>query len=401
MTSVGKDDEEQAEVNSEKAITASSRTKKTVQIALTGNALITIAKFGAWMSSGSSAMLSEAIHSLVDSGNQALLLVGLRDVGRMNDASHPYGYGKSIYFWSLVSALGTFWLGAGISLRHSVQELMHPTLDEITWHVWSVLGFSLVIDGVVFARVIQGMYKSKPKGVSMMSYLSTVRDPATIAVLLEDGAACTGVLIASAGIGLSHMSGSPVFDGLAGVGVSALLAGMGLVLARLNQRYLLGQAVDRDIVEGINEILMKRDSIENVQSVQSQWTGPYSFSYKAEVDIDGTYLAAKLMDRYQKEFLTSHKNQTMDSDLKVLLSWYAEDVMRTVEREVKEIEKEIREVYPQAAYIELEPDSTTSNQFAIDQGNKEKRLRAVEVEALNRMLKTLDSLNGGEKNGKT
>ena len=91
----------------------------------------------------------------------------------------------------------------------------------------------------------------------------------------------------------------------------------------------------------------------------------------------------------------------MDSDLKVLLSWYAEDVMRTVEREVKEIEKEIREVYPQAAYIELEPDSTTSNQFAIDQGNKEKRLRAVEVEALNRMLKTLDSLNGGEKNGKT
>ncbi|GMI12382.1 hypothetical protein TrRE_jg6710, partial [Triparma retinervis] len=343
LSSVGKDDEAQARVNSEEAVSASTKTRKTVQIALTGNALITVAKFGAWMSSGSSAMLSEAIHSLVDSGNQALLLVGLRDVGKMNDASHPYGYGKSIYFWSLVSALGTFWLGAGVSLTHSVQELMHPTLDEITWHVWSVLGFSLLIDGWVFSKVVRGFYASKPSGVSMLAYLKTVRDPATIAVLLEDGAACTGVLIASAGIGLSHASGSPVFDGLAGVGVSGLLAGMGLILARLNQRYLLGQAVDREIVEGINEILLNRDSIENVQSVQSQWTGPYSFSYKAEVDIDGTYLAAKLMDRYQKEFLTSHTNQTMNSDLKVLLSWYAEDVMRTVEREVKEIEAEIRE----------------------------------------------------------
>jgi len=167
---------------------------------------------------------------------------------------------------------------------------------------------------------------------------------------------------------------------------------MGLILARLNQRFLLGQAVDHEIVQGINEILLNRDSIDSVQSVQSQWTGPYSFSYKAEVDIDGTYLAAKLMDRYQKEFMTSHNNQTMNNDLKVLLSWYAEDVMRTVEREVKEIEAEIRKSYPQAAYIELEPDSNTSNHFAIDQGSKEKRLRAVEVEALNKMLKTLENL---------
>jgi len=219
LATVGKDDEDQAQVNSEKAISASTKTRQTVKLALAGNSLITVAKFGAWMSSGSSAMLSEAIHSLVDSGNQALLLVGLRDVGRMNDASHPYGYGKSIYFWSLVSALGTFWLGAGISLRHSVQELMHPTLDEITWHVWSVLGFSLAIDGVVFARVVQSMYATKPKGMSFSAYLKTIRDPATIAVLLEDGAACTGVLVAGTGIGLSHMSGSPVFDGLAGVGV--------------------------------------------------------------------------------------------------------------------------------------------------------------------------------------
>ena len=100
-------------LNAVEAESAASSTRKFVRIALAGNLCITVAKLAAWMASGSSAMLAEAIHSIVDSGNQALLLVGLRDVGRINDKAHPYGYGKSIYFWSLVSALGTFWLGAG------------------------------------------------------------------------------------------------------------------------------------------------------------------------------------------------------------------------------------------------------------------------------------------------
>ena len=310
-----------------------------MKMALTGNVLITTAKFGAWASSGSSAMLSEAIHSLVDSGNQALLLVGLKDVGRVNDASHPYGYGKSVYFWSLVSALGTFWLGAGVSMTHSISDLMNPTLaPEIGNEVWAVLAFSFIIDGRVFIKVLKSTFKSKPKDMPIKQYLLSIRDPATVAVLLEDGAACTGVLIAGTGIGLAHYYNMPVFDSLAGISVSLLLAGMGLALARLNQQYLLGQAVDREIVADINTMLMERDSIDNVHSVQSQWTGPYSFSYKAEVDFDGTYLAAKLMERYEPEFRKSIDSNTLERDLKVLLSWYAEDVMRSVEREVKDIE---------------------------------------------------------------
>ena len=94
------------------------------KLALSGNLLITTLKFAAYSSSGSLAMWSEAIHSLVDSGNQALLLIGLRDVGRLGDSKHAYGYGKSVYFWSLVSALGTFWLGAGVSMSHSVGALV-------------------------------------------------------------------------------------------------------------------------------------------------------------------------------------------------------------------------------------------------------------------------------------
>merc|ERR1711957_95506 len=95
------------------------------------------------------------VHSVVDCGNQSLLLIGLRDSGNKADRAHPYGYGKSIYFWALVSALGTFWLGAGVSMTQSVPELLYgPSLEEITWHLWCVLGVSFLVDGYVLTKTI-------------------------------------------------------------------------------------------------------------------------------------------------------------------------------------------------------------------------------------------------------
>jgi zinc transporter 9 len=192
--------------------------------------------------------------------------------------------------------------------------------------------------------------------------------------------------MALAGISAAHVSGMPVFDGMAGVGISALLATMGLVLVRVNHRFLLGQAVDRETTEGIERILRSQRSIDNVQSVQSQWTSSETFAYKAEVDFDGTFLAAKLMPRYQREFLQI--KDTLDQDLRVLLSWYAEDVIRTVEREVRHSEAEIRRKYPGAEYIELEPMSKDADRFAIDDG-MEARLKKIELALLNQHLKSL------------
>eukprot|EP00518_Triparma_eleuthera_P012576 CAMPEP_0182475786 /NCGR_PEP_ID=MMETSP1319-20130603/27947_1 /TAXON_ID=172717 /ORGANISM="Bolidomonas pacifica, Strain RCC208" /LENGTH=499 /DNA_ID=CAMNT_0024676813 /DNA_START=99 /DNA_END=1595 /DNA_ORIENTATION=+ len=350
------DDVSQSLLTSSLSTSASLSTVRTVRLALLGNLLITLAKAGAYASSGSSALLSEAVHSLVDSGNQALLLLGLRDVGRLNDSAHPYGYGKSIYFWSLVSALGTFWLGAGVSMTHSVQHMLEPALmQEIGWEVWGVLGFSLAVDGYVLSGVVSNLKKTKPPGLSFLSHARSIRDPATLAVLLEDGAACTGVLLASLGLAASHATGNPLYDGVAGCAVSALLAGMGLTLAQLNRRYLLGQAVDNKIVSDINSIILGRPGIDGVSAVQSQWTGPYAFSYKAEIDLDGTYLAARLVPRYRREFLEASGEGRLEKDLDVLLSWYAEDVTRAAETEIKAIESAVRAVHPMAAYIELEP----------------------------------------------
>jgi zinc transporter 9 len=374
---------------------ARTKTIANVRRALTGNVIICVAKLGAWMSSGSSSMLSEFIHSVVDCGNQSLLLVGLRDAGNVADRKHPYGYGKSVYFWALVSALGTFFLGAGVSMTHAVGELMEPSLQEITWHVWGVLGLSLAIDGYVFGKTIYEVAETKPDNKTLWKHIWGLRDPATLAIILEDGAACLGIVIAFAGISATHFSGMPVFDGMAGVGISALLATMGVALVSVNHRFLLGQAVDRDITEGIEKILRSQRSIDNVQSVQSQWTSPATFSYKAEVDFDGTFLAARLLPRYQQEFL--EVRDSLDQELRVLLSWYAEDVIRTVEREVRHIEAEIRKQYPGAEYIELEPMSKDADRFAIDDG-MEAQLRRIELEALNRYLKSLyqKSSTGGD-----
>lgn len=393
------------------------KTAQNVYRALWGNVIICVAKLGAWISSGSSGMLAEFIHSVVDCGNQALLLVGLRDSRLSPDRTHPYGYGKSVYFWALVSALGTFFLGAGVSMTHAIGDVMHPSLQHITWHVWGVLLLSLAVDGYVLGKTVTEVQETQPKGVSFYKHLTTIRDPATLAILLEDGAACLGVVLALGGIVATHVSGNPIFDGLAGVGISALLGGMGIILVRVNHRFLLGRAVDREIVEDINKILMSRRSIDTIGSVQSQWTGPDTFSYKAEVDFDGTYLAAALMKFYQSEFLKIR--DTMEDELQgkkrsdlciecmgdtfgdflvltgalfdifiVLLAFYSEDVMRTVEREIRKSEAMIRQKYPGAEYIELEPMSVDVDRLAIDD-NLEAELRRVEGEALDRYLRSL------------
>ncbi len=362
-----------------------TQSKRIVQVALFGNMVITTAKGLVWLYTGSSAMLSEAIHSLVDSGNQALLLIGIIESEKLSDNRHQYGYGRSIYFWSLVSALGTFWCGAGVSMWNSALNLYSPNLvvDMVGWETWTVLSLSFVIDGIVLARTMATLMDNKPKNMSFLKYCRTIRDPTTLAVLMEDSAACIGVIIAVAGIGATQLSGLVVFDGLAGMSISTLLASMGIYLARLNQKYLLGQAVDSNITAEIKEILSKRPAIDEVHEEQSQWIGPYAFSYKAEVDFDGTFLAAKLLKRYQSEFMG--KKDLSSDEVKLLLAWYAEDVMRTVEQEVKDVEEEIRLKFPEAAYIELEPDSKKKNiQYAIDE-SREASLKEIEIKTINQL----------------
>lgn len=365
-------------VTPEKAHAAKNRAKN-VKRALQANVLICLAKLGAWVYSGSASMWAEFVHSVVDCGNQSVMLIGLHDAASAADRQHPYGYGKSVYFWSLVSALGTFFFGAGVSGAHAISELMHPSIQEDSFVSVLVLLFSLAVDGQVLYKTLNDEKKLVPKGGSLWKHLQSLRDPATLAVLLEDSAACIGVVVAMAGIGCVYLTGQPMWDPIAGCLISGLLATVGVVLGRMNYRFLLGQAVDSEISDGIKDILLNRPGIDNVHSIQTQWTGADTFSFKAEVDFDGTYLAATLFHRYESEFLQIQDD--LKKELKSTLGFYAEDIMRTVEREVKDTEDEIRRHYPEAQYIELEPMSRDSDKYAID-ADLIATLRSIEEEEI-------------------
>lgn len=215
----------------------------TVKRALIGNVFITVFKFGVFAQTGSSAMLSEAIHTLADSGNQVLLLMGLQQASSAPDFRHQYGYGRAAFFWALVSALGMFATGAGVALWHGGNQLLYPpALYEVPMSMWAVLSMSFLVDGWVLTKTLQEIYAIKPRDMGIVAYLRKQRDPFVLAVVMEDFAACTGVLIAAAGIGLTHVTGEVFWDSAASVGVGALLGAVAIRLVRMNQQFLLGHS---------------------------------------------------------------------------------------------------------------------------------------------------------------
>ncbi len=326
--------------------------EQTVVRALIGNSTVAVLKFSAFAVSGSGAMLSEAIHTLADVGNQGLLLLGLRQAKRGPDTRHPYGYGQASFFWALVSALGIFFLGCGVTVAHGVQSLVHPPDHvEVGWLTWSVLAFSFLLDGWVLFGAVQQLREERPEGMAWRTYVGRIKDPMLLAVLLEDFVACAGVLIAIVGILLTWTTKDPLWDALASIVIGLLLGFVAVTLVRMNQRFLLGSAVDPEIDEGIRQILAARPSIEAVHRVQSRWVGPSAFAYKAEVDFDGAWFAGQLEEMYGAVFEQANRPEAVSK----LLAIYTEHVARLMAREVDAIESEISFNYPRAAFIELEP----------------------------------------------
>ena len=263
-------DDVQATMGLSKGEIQAQSSARAILRALAGNIFIASLKFAAWWATRSSAMLAEAIHTFVDAGNQALLLLGSRQATQGPDSIHPYGYGKAAFFWSLVSALGMFWLGAGITISHGVYTLLHPMDSlEITWHTWAVLSTSFIVDFAVLQATLRDLMDQKPDDISLFKYIQNLKDPLVLAVILEDVVATSGVLVAGLGIGLTELTGNVLYDGLASITVGGMLGFVALSLVRLNQRFLMGLAVDTEIQKNISNMLLHRPSIEAVSRVLS------------------------------------------------------------------------------------------------------------------------------------
>lgn len=250
-----------------------SGSKKVILAALIGNGLIAITKFFAASITGSSAMLSEGIHSVVDTGNQVLLLYGLKRSAKPPDKRFPFGHGKEIYFWSFVVAILIFAVGAGISIYEGIHHLLHPVEIRNPMVNYVVLSLAMVFEGVAWYFAFTEFKKTKGK----WSYFEAVqrgKDPTLFVVLFEDSAAMAGLIIAFAGVALTQLTGIPYFDGMASICIGLILGGTAAWLAYETKGLLIGEAANDRVVDGIRELVLACEEVDHINDVLTMHMGP-------------------------------------------------------------------------------------------------------------------------------
>jgi solute carrier family 30 (zinc transporter), member 9 len=327
-----------------------------VVVGITANSLVSVAKFIGFAVSGSGAMLSEAIHSVADTVNQALLLVGLKRSERLADEKHPEGYGRERFFWGLVSALGIFFLGAGVTLWHGIHALMHPEPSHHTWVTWAVLTFALVLEGGALVVAVRGLARdAKAAGLGSIQYFKEGRDPTLIAIIAEDGAAVLGLLFAVAGIGLESFTGSPIWDAIATLSIGALLAGVAVFLVRVNRVFLLSRAIDPEVEQAIRDVFSRHPAVSDVVSLTGVVLTMGQYRVAADLDFNGAALAREVLST--KDVAALRKELDSEAALSAWLEGFAEELLAALAAEVDQIEHEVRTAVPGVTQLDLEADA--------------------------------------------
>lgn len=270
-----------------------SGSRKVIYAALLGNTLISITKFIAAGITGSSAMLSEGIHSLVDTGNQLLLLYGMKKAARPADEDFPFGHGKEIYFWSFVVAILIFALGGGISIYEGIRHLLSP--EQISNPVlnYIVLGLAFIFEGAAWLFAFREFSRVKGEG-GYLEAIHRAKDPSVFVVLFEDSAAMMGLLVAFAGVMLTQLTGVLYFDGAASIIIGLILIGTSMWLAYETKSLLIGERANRPTIQGIRKILQSTDVIEHVNEVLTMHMGPEFILANISVDFRDSCTAGEI-----------------------------------------------------------------------------------------------------------
>ena len=247
--------------------------KKAIYAALIGNALIAVTKFAAATYTGSSAMLSEGIHSLVDTGNQVLLLYGIKRAKRPPDSEFPFGHGKEIYFWSFVVAMLIFALGGIISIYKGWQHIASPAPIANLAVNYAVLGLAAVFESAALWVAFKEFNRSRGS-LGIIKAITRGKDPTLFVVVFEDSAALLGLLIALLGTFLYQLTGNSVFDGLASISIGLVLILTAWLLAIESKKLLIGESADPQIVEEMREILSQDERIHSVNEIATLHMGP-------------------------------------------------------------------------------------------------------------------------------
>ena len=271
----------------------SASSKKVIYAALVGNALIAVTKFAAAAMSGSSAMFSEGIHSVVDTGNQVLLLHGIRKARKPPCDRFPFGHGKEIYFWSFAVAILIFAVGSGVSLYEGIIHTIHPEPMSNPMVNYIVLGLAMVFEGVAWFFAFTEFKKAK----GQWGYIEAVhrgKDPIMFVVLFEDSAAMLGIFVAFLGVLLVDLTGILIFDGIASIIIGLILGGTAVWLAYETKGLLIGESASEMVIKGIREIICNYDGIDNVNEVLTMHMGPDFVLVNVSIDFKDNLKAGDL-----------------------------------------------------------------------------------------------------------
>ena len=257
----------------EKQNDSGSESKTAIFAAIAGNLLIAVTKFVAAAFTGSSAMLSEGIHSVVDTGNGGLMLYGLYKSGKPPDEAHPFGHGRELYFWSFIVAISIFAVGGGVSIYEGISHLQHPAeIEKPLWN-YAVLGFSVVFEGISWVFGWRAFRKTK-KGRGVFEAIHVSKDPTNFTVVLEDSTALIGLVIAFLGVFFGQFFGFPYFDGIASILIGVLLCLVALFLGYETKGLLIGESVDADTIHGVRKIAEAEPKVEKAVKVLTIHFGP-------------------------------------------------------------------------------------------------------------------------------
>ncbi len=270
----------------------------TVLIALAMNALIALAKSVVAVITGSASMVAEAAHSWADAGNEIFLLMAERRAGQPRDATHPFGYGREAYVWSMFAAFGLFGAGAVVSVWHGISVLGHEEPEtSYTW-AYAVLAIAFVLESVSFFQATrQTRAEARRRGLRPLKFIANTSNPTLRAVFAEDAAALVGLVIAGVGIALHQITGNAVWDAIGSILVGLLLGVVAIFLIGRNRDYLVGQAVRPELWRQAFDDLSGSDEVERVTFLHLEFVGPGRVFLVAAVDLTGDDPEAKVADR--------------------------------------------------------------------------------------------------------
>ena len=266
-------------------MSAPTTSTRTLVIALLANLGIAVSKFVAAAITGSSAMLTEGVHSVVDCTNQLLLMWGRRASKRPPDKRHPFGYGRELYFWSFVVAVLVFALGAGVSIYEGILHIAKPEPAVSPYIAYAVLLIAFLLEGWSTLEAYQDFNKSRGD-LSWWQAIRRSKDPPAFIVLLENGAAMAGIIAAAVGLALAQLTGNPFYDGAASVVIGVILAVTSCLLAYESKALLIGEAADPVLVQALHDMVVGRKGVTAVGQVLTVHSAPDQITAMLSVDFD-------------------------------------------------------------------------------------------------------------------